>query len=281
VHNSKIDCFILSFLLIKPMASRAEIEAQIAALKAVLKEKEIDPDFTPKELVRWDPALLGTILHMKHPTPMPRAAFQNITKCDGEYWGFMFNGHSVIRDCKYENSSVDLEMEQICVLTHDGLIVNTDADLGLTGGLVYSTCNTFQSMTSVPIAAKGGNEGPIPNPNQVMKVSKSYTKWDNIITMGENSGPDIVVSCTDLGIKFKRVHSPRYQEHGNNPCTCSLKGTLPLCGPDDNMLDHIFIASVVKLPFQDKEVIVDKYPLSKLYEEWKADKVAGRTQRGA
>jgi len=89
VPNSKIDCFIVSFLLIKPMASRAEIEAQIAALKAVLKDKEIDPDFTPKELVRWDPTLLGTILHMKHPMNLPRTAFRVLFKNNGEYYGWV------------------------------------------------------------------------------------------------------------------------------------------------------------------------------------------------
>jgi hypothetical protein len=35
------------------MTSKAEIEAQIEELKKKLKESEIDPDFTPTELVRW------------------------------------------------------------------------------------------------------------------------------------------------------------------------------------------------------------------------------------
>jgi hypothetical protein len=276
------------------MASRAEIEAQIAALKAVLKEKEIDPDFTPKELVRWDPSFLGTILNMKHQTPMPRAAFPYVSKCDGEYWALMFNGNP-IRDCKFRNTTIDLEMEQICVLTHDGLVVNTDAvkdngNYGIIGGLVYSTCNSFQSMTSVPIASSSEPDGSRPNPQGVQQISKSNTKWDTLIKIeqGQHAGYDIVVSCTNLGINFKRVCAltPSGHSHGNGvgtgPISCNcLKGTLPLCGPDDNILDHIYISSVVKLPFQDKEVIVNKYPLSKLYEEWKADKAAGRTQRGA
>lgn len=274
------------------MASRAEIEEQIAALKAVLKEKEIDPDFTPKELVRWDPSFLGTILHMKHPTPMPRAAFQDVTKCDGEYWAFMFTDRD-LRDSKYQNTSSELEMEQISVLTQDGLVVNTDAKLaqpadsipsgmaGIGRHLTYSTCNSFQEMSSVPIAA-GVNEGPIPNPNHSI-IIKSNTKWDSFIKTkeGQTIGSNVLVSCTNLGIHFKRVCLlPQSYTHCGRQCNC-LKGTLPLCGPDDNILDHIFIASVVKLPFQTKEVIVDKYPLSKLYEEWKADKAAGRSQRGA
>ena len=78
------------------MTTRAEIEAQIAALKAVLKEKAIDPDFTPKELVRWDPSLLGTMLHMKHPISMPRQILD-------------------INRQIYENCSYEMEMEQFCV----------------------------------------------------------------------------------------------------------------------------------------------------------------------
>ena len=129
------------------MASRAEIEAQIAALKAVLKEKEIDPDFTPKELVRWDPTLLGTVLHMKHPTPMPRHILDTNTN-----------------RIPYHNCSLyEMEMEQFCPLTLDGIIVNDDINPeyycndtsinvnGLNKILTYSIKNDFRSMTTVPL----------------------------------------------------------------------------------------------------------------------------------
>jgi hypothetical protein len=232
------------------MASRAEIEAQIAALKAVLKEKEIDPDFTPKELVRWDPSLLGTILHMKHPMNLPRTAFRVLFKNNGEYYGWVGMGST-----SFSNTTSELKMEQLCPLTNEGIVVNSD--LKFPGGfydepnLIYSIENTFQSMKCVPIISNGNpTESPLPTQ----------------IPTG-----DSIMAADTLGIRFKNIideHIPR------------TFGYLPLCGPDDNILDHIFIASVVKLPFQTKEVIVDKYPLSKLYEEWKMDKAAGRTQRG-
>ena len=100
------------------MASRAEIEAQIAALKAVLKEKEIDPDFTPKELVRWDPTLLGTMLHMKHPMSIPRTGLYNAYKEDNDYSIAPFWRAG----CRSQwNISEEMEMEQTCPLTHEGI----------------------------------------------------------------------------------------------------------------------------------------------------------------
>ena len=229
------------------MTTRAEIEAQIAALKAVLKEKEIDPDFTPKELVRWDPTLLGTVLHMKHPMNLPRTAFQSLFKNNGECYAWVGNGH-------YSNATPELKMEQLCPLTNEGIIVNNDVKFGgqfSANELIYTVDNTFQSITFVPIRTNQATESPLPTQ----------------IPVGNN-----YIECDTLGIKFKNVVVENISQ---------TFGMLPLCGPDDNILDHIFIASVVKLPFQTKEVIIDKYPLSKLYEEWKADKAAGRTQRGA
>ena len=125
------------------MTSRAEIEAQILALKAILKEKEIDPDFTPKELVRWDPSLIGTILHMKHPISMPRFILDNCN-CNTGYY----------------NCSNELEMEQFCALTYDGILVNDDVTginnpcnvNSLTRRMLnYNLKNDFRSMTTVPL----------------------------------------------------------------------------------------------------------------------------------
>ena len=247
------------------MTTRAEIEAQIAALKAVLKEKEIDPDFTPKELVRWDPTLLGTMLHMKHPKSMPRSAFLMTFKRDNDYFGYVNSqvGH-------YSNISQDLEMEQICPLTPQGILVNNDVKLISMGGgqcvceLLYNTDNTFQSMTRVPIRAIDGS-------------CLGVGSWAADIVLGTYQSKDSLIACDSLGINFKHVST---DGHGVVAKKIIL-GYLPLCGPDDNILDHIYVASVAKLPFQTKETIIDKYPLSVLYEEWKADKVAGRTRRGA
>jgi len=58
--------------------TRAEIEAEIARLRARLDHVEIDPAFTPTELVRWDPSLLGTVLHIKHERNIPANAFSDL-----------------------------------------------------------------------------------------------------------------------------------------------------------------------------------------------------------
>lgn len=56
------------------MSAKAEIEAQIRALQGKLKDIEIDPEFTPAELVRWRPSLIGTMLHAKRQSDLPDPA---------------------------------------------------------------------------------------------------------------------------------------------------------------------------------------------------------------
>ena len=49
------------------MASRAAIEEQIRLLnEQLVASTAYDPEFTPKELVRWNPDLIGTVLHCEH-----------------------------------------------------------------------------------------------------------------------------------------------------------------------------------------------------------------------
>lgn len=60
------------------MSAKAEIEAQIRALQGKLKDIEIDPEFTPAELVRWRPSLIGTMLHAK-----PNPALGAVSVCHG------------------------------------------------------------------------------------------------------------------------------------------------------------------------------------------------------
>ena len=112
------------------MTTRAEIEAQIAALKAVLKEKEIDPDFTPKELVRWDPSLIGTMLHMKHPMNLPRTAFQYIFKNVSVDEPDKLYGDIKNISYNFQNCNPEAYMQQFVVLSIDGIDVNDS----ITGG---------------------------------------------------------------------------------------------------------------------------------------------------
>ena len=233
------------------MTTRAEIEAQIAALKAVLKEKEIDPDFTPKELVRWDPTLIGTMLHMKHPMNLPRTAFQYIFKNVSVDEPDQLYGDIKNISYYFQNCNSEAYMEQFAVLSQDGIDVNDS----ITGGgngyydiLLYNKHNDFTAMTSIPFWCKTKGE-------EFGHGHRQDIRWKNLNNL---------VSLDTFDIKFKNGF-----------------GYLRLCGPDDNMLDHIYITSVVKYPFQTKETIIDKYPLSVLYEEWKADKAAGRTRRSA
>ena len=58
--------------------TRAEIEAEIARLTARLDHVGFDPAFTPAELVRWDPSLLGAVLHIKHYEDIPEIAFDTL-----------------------------------------------------------------------------------------------------------------------------------------------------------------------------------------------------------
>lgn len=52
---------------------------------------------------------------------------------------------------------------------------------------------------------------------------------------------------------------------------------LPLANPDRLLLDQIHIATQTHM--HGRDVIIDKYPLSTLYQEWKRDKTAGRMHR--
>jgi len=51
---------------------------------------------------------------------------------------------------------------------------------------------------------------------------------------------------------------------------------LPLANPDRPLLDQIFVANTIRLPVTNVDIVVDKYPLSTLYNEWKRDKEAAR-----
>jgi hypothetical protein len=195
-----------------------------------------------------------------------------------------------------------MEMEQFCPLTLDGIIVNDDINpeyycndtlinaSGMNKILTYSIKNDFRSMTTVPLWLDTKEDMSQDISIKIKSAPLCTHEYKNYHLKWRNMDMNLP-SLNDLGVKRgKRICKSNCigysTDNGVIPppphCTHNTaNGTLPLCGPDDNILDHIFIASVVKLPFQTKEVIIDKYPLSVLYEEWKADKAAGRAQRGA
>ena len=231
------------------MTSKAEIEAQIEALKKKLKESEMDADFTPTELVRWDPSLLGTVLHLKYYRNTHRRCVRNVVENSGSYY-FHLPTEAQQAEEKKGNFTNDIEYEQlfhIGILVNEGIYIAED-EIHLTSGPfpqfigIYNTTNTFASLSAIKMCCRITNNYPI----------SSSSGWTKLSV-------DKVSEVKD--------------EHGY------ARIILKLTKPDDNLLDKIHIAKVVKLPFQDKEVIIDLYPLSTLYKEWKADKDAKRPVR--
>lgn len=276
------------------MTSKAEIEAQIEALKRKLKESEMDADFTPTELVRWDPSLLGTVLHLKyHGGDIPRTAGSFIIEEGADVlMSVYYKGDSEGIVSRMEMPSKELKMEQFGVLTNTGITTNNDIDIksyqsyldgslrahGNKYTLLYDCVNNFQSLNQVPIISYLYPE------NLVEKSLRIIHKDDKFIKMNYRD-LKYTMFCQNRTSYCRCPHSRLGQSYENYrsylpPGKClTYKGMFPLCEPDDNLLDKIHIAKVVKLPFQDKEVIIDLYPLSKLYKEWKADKDAKRPVR--
>jgi hypothetical protein len=66
-----------------------------------------------------------------------------------------------------------------------------------------------------------------------------------------------------LDIKLNKVLWDLYNEY-----IC----TIPLLKKYDNILDAIYISNVVKVPYGNEELILHKYPLSRIYKQWKQEK---------
>jgi len=249
--------------------TRAEIEAEIARLRARLDHVEIDPAFTPTELVRWDPSLLGAVLHIKHERRFYSKTFHKVMTIESGTpatpsveFIYMASNPSRIRIEPTNPSSAPpvcnhppLTFEQACdrdistentgVLTQTGIrsvwteFIERRVDRHkLTRR--YETTNTFTDIANLPLAF------------QLLRKEAGVTahaSW----TYGPGGVFDL--KCTDLGITVR-----------NNNLL------LPLANPDRPLLDQIFVATTTRVG--DTDIIVDKYPLSTLYNEWKRDKEA-------
>jgi hypothetical protein len=85
---------------------------------------------------------------MKHPISIPRRGLSNAYKDDNGY------SLSAFRPGTFTwNVSMEMEMEQTCPLTHEGIMVNTDLLVEGVGKLIYTFENNFCSMMTVPIFA--------------------------------------------------------------------------------------------------------------------------------
>jgi hypothetical protein len=251
------------------MTSKAEIEAQIESLKRKLKESEMDADFTPMELVRWDPSLLGTVLHLKyHNEHIIRKSLRYVWCFGGEHWIVNYNppiGCKIGTNIK-SNHIEEQPLHKIGVLSNKGLISPNEEYNGLVhtydGYKELSNHNTFESLLemSVWITQYRGAEADF----------RSEFKEHGNRLPGAQWVKQIKLDTTHFKIQHYTNPANNYKSYWVD---------IKLTKPDDNLLDKIHIVKVVKLPFQDKEVIIDLYPLSKLYKEWKADKDAKRPVR--
>ena len=193
------------------MTTRQDILNQIRSLTDRLSHAPaFDPEFTPKELVRWNPTLVGTMLHCKHPCRIKRSLFGPV--------------HGLSEEC---------ELEQFGVLTQDGLFVPDD--FYHTERLRYNYRNTFECMTYIPV----------------------YSAVDLSHIQSQLHGVD----CTGLQQTSNCYGIKSY-----------ATGTIPLVDDMINILDAIYVSEYKKFPFHDKEIIVDKYPLARIYEAWKQKK---------
>jgi len=247
------------------MTTKADIEAQIEALKRKLKESEMDADFTPTELVRWDPSLLGTVLHLKYHTEgIKRGTFRNVYKWEGSTYVQQSDFNAEMKRSSSYDIPNDIECAELChsgVLTTNGVhLYNDEIYTGKFRSVfpvvypIYNTINTFEGISKIKLITAVHNQDVR---SLYGKERPSYIIKQHIIPINEE--------VKDLQLKDGFI---------TTGCL-----SIKLTKPDDNLLDKIHIAKVVKLPFQDKEVIIDLYPLSTLYKEWKADKVAKRPIR--
>ena len=257
--------------------TKAEIEAEIARLRARLEHVEIDPAFTPLELLRWDPSLEGALLHIKHEQKIPRNAFDLTLAVRADYnphankeWLvselYGSSNSSKMHDHFQKGRSWEtnsLFMENVGVLTRRGIqsaveerYITRENEIGGTHTInrsyKYSSSNEFETLAQLPILCSMRLH-VIPNNSTCKELTY---------------GPDGIcdLSCADLGMTLKQCAS-------SNGSYYNL--FLPLANPDQSLFDQIFIATSSRL--LDTDVIIDRYSLSTLYQEWKRDKSQRKT----
>jgi len=250
--------------------TKAEIEAEIARLRARLDHVEIDPAFTPAELVRWDPSLLGAVLHIQHYEDIPAIAFDilafhripggpdtaDVNACYGRTWSNVFEDPRKNHAHAFEATNVCERMENVGVLTREGCITSTKLQHLWASGKFASVRRVTNEFTSVAkcIRALGESGGPGYVPFH------AYTEpgWPADLSCKK-------YEVTLRQIKLEDPHRVDYTEVH-----------VPLANPERFLLDQIFVATstTMRIHDADTDVIVDKYPLSTLYKKWKRDKEA-------
>ena len=212
--------------------TRAEIEAEIARLTARLDHVGFDPVFTPTELVRWDPSLVGAVLHLQHHEGIPANAF-DIVHAKGRQEHCLDSAHGSMSPGAVISAK---KMTMEGALTPEGLRYIQSTRRRGDGSHTFDVSNDFESMTQLPISVVRWFERDV-NPTHVN------------------------LSCKALGMTAERSDGGYV-----------MGFMLPLANLERPLLDQIFVAASTRI--HDTDIVVDKYPLSTLYNEWKRDKDA-------
>ena len=247
------------------MSSKAEIEAQIAALQARLREAiTYDPAFTPAELVRWDPSLVGTAFRIQHELDIPANPFQHTIFRDSDAKLFIWSRTAADKHNGARTASPS-RLEMFGILTHSGILLRNNPHYTIRplGRSVVDkiTGHTFEDIATMNVGAL-----QVTRFAEKSRLSERFYLTDFNATI--NYGAPHVDRPVGLG-------------------TDIIPGLIvPLANPEKCLLDQIFIVSYSRFPSCESsafiatdEVIIDKYPLSTLYQEWKRDKTAGRLHR--
>jgi hypothetical protein len=207
------------------MTSRAAIEEQIRLLnEQLVASTAYDPEFTPKELVRWNPDLIGTVLHCEH-TPQK------------------FN----IRD--FDVMWLHLNAEVFGIITDKGILANIEPT-------------------------------PTPSPGDIITFEKEEI-YNNFISITKFKCPLRAHGCDTqkssyihYECKIKELHLDAMIEY--EFLNGHIRGilNLTLVPVSQSILDHIYVTSIIRLPQQNKDIVIHKYPLSHLYKKWKQEKNA-------
>jgi hypothetical protein len=247
--------------------TRAEIEAEIARLMARLDHVAFDPAFTPTELMRWDPSLVGTVLHIKHYADIPEIAF------DIWYMYYAWNGQGGLQaidinqcfgrsrsNCmtafngKWQTNIPEGCMETFSVLRKGGCEIPKKLDTEKTTSPANSVWH-YEAVQDFVSAAK------------CIRIL-GQTLGTQVLTKSETCPADL--RCKDYDVTCVVVSPKSGPMNGSTV----IELHIPLSNPERFLLDQIFVATVTKL--KDRDIVTDLYPLSTLYNEWKRDKEASR-----
>ena len=245
------------------MSSKAEIEAQIAALQARLREAiTYDPLFTPTELLRWDPSLIGTMFSIQHELDIPRNSFEHTIFKNNHNQLFIWSRNAADRYNRGRVSSSH-RLGMCGFLTPSGLLLRNKP---------YIRPDPIRE--NYPI-----HSGRIQVDRIVLNTFAAIATMNIGVVKVESIGPS-------------HDHLERFYLKDLN-CTSGYilptgileELSISLANPEKCLMDQLFVATYARFPAEssayssENDTILNKYPLSILYQEWKRDKAAGRLHR--